>query len=216
MVSAGEMQHCVTQSSAYPRRWLPIGWDMLPPASPLGYMLNRFLGWIESGSPELKKPCTESERGSMNKAKQKYFDRVYAESESVECACGCGTIIKNKDRFGRDKKFVSGHNGRIYSDKTQYKREWNHRNRKSRYEYKAKHLVAKKLELILSKGNKCEDCGYECDGTNGRAFDFHHRNPVEKELSLNANTLNKVSMRTIKKELLKCVLLCARCHRLRH
>jgi hypothetical protein len=151
-----------------------------------------------------------------NTIKQRYFDKIYANAKEIECSCGCGEIIKDKDRFGRDKCFINGHNGRKYDDPTQYKREWNHRNREKRHKYRNERITKLKLELIAIKGNKCEDCEYLCDGTNGRAFDFHHKNPSEKLFALNAVSLDRYSRKKILEELEKCKLLCARCHRLRH
>ena len=65
-----------------------------------------------------------------------------------------------------------------------------------------------KLEAIEYKGGKCQKCGYDkCYA----AFDFHHRDPNEKEFGW--NKLKKRSKETIFKELDKCDLLCANCHR---
>lgn len=103
-------------------------------------------------------------------SKEKYFQKVYDSADDVECACGCGTLIKNKDRFGRNKKFVSGHNGRKYTDPSQYKREWNHRNQPSRYESKQLRGRRLKVKIVLLMGGKCEDCGIEYNGKNACIF----------------------------------------------
>lgn len=66
---------------------------------------------------------------TQKEIKQRYFDKVYAEAPLVECACGCGEQIKSKDRYGRDKRFVSGHNGRKYEDPKEYKRAYVKRKR---------------------------------------------------------------------------------------
>ena len=71
-----------------------------------------------------------------------------------------------------------------------------------------------KLQAIAYKGSKCSCCGISYDGTNGSIFDFHHLNPDEKEFSL-GNKSNP-SWETVKKEIDKCILLCANCHRLEH
>lgn len=64
----------------------------------------------------------------------------------------------------------------------------------------------KKL-LVEYKGGKCELCGYnKCIA----ALDFHHKNPLEKEISLTGNTF---SFERQKKEADKCMLVCANCHR---
>lgn len=149
--------------------------------------------------------------------KQRYFDKIYENATEVLCACGCGTTIKNKDKYGRDKKYVSGHNTeRKYEDPTQFKREWNHRNRHSRQVRKKERTTRLKEEAVIFKGGKCEDCGFLYDGTNARAFDFHHLDPETKEYSLNKTSLNNMSKEKRDIELSKAILLCATCHRLRH
>jgi hypothetical protein len=148
--------------------------------------------------------------------KQKYFDRVYLEAPVVECACGCGMLMKSKDKYGRDKKFISGHNRRKYEDPSQYKREWNHRNRESRYVEKTQRIHKLKAELILNAGGKCSCCGFDFDGECTAVFDFHHIDPSTKKFNLNNSALNKYSKARIKEEAAKCELLCANCHRIYH
>ncbi len=65
----------------------------------------------------------------------------------------------------------------------------------------------KKL-LIEYKGGRCERCGYNKDCPT--AYDFHHKNPKEKEFGLGKSNL---SLEAQKKEVDKCVLLCSNCHR---
>ena len=58
------------------------------------------------------------------------------------------------------------------------------------------------------KGGKCIKCGYsKCQ----RALSFHHVNPKEKDFDLSSKGLTR-SWERIKKEIDKCVLLCANCH----
>ena len=81
-------------------------------------------------------------------------------------------------------------------------------------EYKAKMKLRmrdrkrrQKRLMIEYKGGKCMRCGYDkCDG----ALDFHHRDPSQKELTLNGQSR---SLEALKPELDKCDLLCANCHR---
>ena len=59
------------------------------------------------------------------------------------------------------------------------------------------------------KGNKCEICGYnKCS----EALDFHHLDPQEKDFNLSNRNLI-LDWQVIKKELDKCQLVCANCHR---
>jgi len=58
------------------------------------------------------------------------------------------------------------------------------------------------------KGGSCIMCGYNrCQ----RALSFHHLNPKEKDFDLSSRGLTR-SWERIKKEIDKCVLLCANCH----
>jgi len=148
--------------------------------------------------------------------KKRYFDKTYQRANIIKCKCGCGRELKDKDKYGRNVFFINGHNNKKYQDTTQYKREWNHRNRKQRKEYISKFLNDFKSELVIKAGGKCMDCQYLFDGTNNRAFDFHHRNPDDKEICVNKGTMNRVSKEKIRREVTKCDILCARCHRLRH
>ncbi len=59
------------------------------------------------------------------------------------------------------------------------------------------------------KGGKCTICGYsKC----GAALEFHHTNPKKKDFGLSVRGLTR-SWTVIKKEIDKCVLVCANCHR---
>lgn len=60
------------------------------------------------------------------------------------------------------------------------------------------------------KGNKCSKCGYDkCPG----ALDFHHLE--NKEFNISNNGITN-SWAKVLKELDKCVILCANCHRELH
>ena len=62
------------------------------------------------------------------------------------------------------------------------------------------------------KGGKCEKCGYS---NYVGALDFHHKDPSQKEFGIARVKLRKFD-KNIKKELDKCLLLCANCHREEH
>lgn len=71
-----------------------------------------------------------------------------------------------------------------------------------------------KAEYILLKRGKCEICGFEYNGENAACFDFHHENPKEKEY--NPSIAIRLRKEKALKELEKCQLVCANCHRLIH
>lgn len=68
-----------------------------------------------------------------------------------------------------------------------------------------------KAAAIKLLGGKCSSCAWQ---GNQAALQFHHTNPKEKEFVI-GNVANK-SWDVIKKELKKCILLCANCHSIRH
>lgn len=119
------------------------------------------------------------------------------------------------DRYARPKKYVSGHNTpRKYDDPTQFKREWNHRNKSKRRKYKAEYHRSRKKKLVAIRGNKCEFCGYKYNGKNAAVFHFHH---LRGKKSFNiGNQLVNYAWKEILRELRKCVMLCANCHEMQH
>lgn len=70
-----------------------------------------------------------------------------------------------------------------------------------------------KKKAVDYKGGKCEKCNW-CGNISG--FDFHHSNPKEKDFEINGRVIASMKWDDIKKELDKCTLLCAICHRIEH
>lgn len=66
-----------------------------------------------------------------------------------------------------------------------------------------------RLRAISYLGGKCKKCGYNrCV----EALVFHHCNPAEKKFGLTAGIIRAHSWEEIKKEIMKCDLLCSICH----
>lgn len=153
---------------------------------------------------------------SNKEAKQRYFNKVYENATFVPCACGCGEIIKSKDRYGRNKYYVNGHNGRKHKAPTQYKKEWNIKNKEQKQAYKTIYGRKRKEQLIELKGGECVSCGIKYNGENSAIFDLHHRDKKEKSFVLNTSTLINYKWEKILTEAEKCDLMCSNCHRLYH
>jgi len=64
----------------------------------------------------------------------------------------------------------------------------------------------KKIELVDYKGGCCEKCGYN---KSFEALQFHHINPSEKDFTISGKSY---SVERLKKEVDKCILVCANCH----
>lgn len=108
------------------------------------------------------------------------------------CSYGCRNIY-----FSGDKNFA-WKGGREKSKE---------RNRESDKTRKIKY----KLRAIKILGGKCSECGYnDCIA----AFDFHHKNPLEKDYTI--KNISSCGWEKIEKEILKCILLCSNCHRKHH
>lgn len=71
-----------------------------------------------------------------------------------------------------------------------------------------------KEECVAYLGGKCFRC---CGEFHPHVFDFHHKDPTEKEFNLSLIMKVRYKMNDIiKKELDKCNLVCANCHRMIH
>ena len=82
------------------------------------------------------------------------------------------------------------------------------------YLIKAVYARRKKVRTlaVADKGGKCEQCGYDrCID----ALEFHHRDPALKDFSISSKGYTR-SWEKVVKELDKCVMLCANCHRELH
>lgn len=84
-------------------------------------------------------------------------------------------------------------------------------NRKRRQEMANSNNRKKKRELVESFGGKCHDCG---NSYNDCVYDFHHLDSSKKDV--NPSHAMKWGKERMMKELEKCIMLCANCHRMRH
>jgi transposase len=65
-----------------------------------------------------------------------------------------------------------------------------------------------KMTLVAEAGGACRLCGYS---TTMRALHFHHIDPADKRLEINARGAS-LSLDRLRAEAQKCVLLCSNCH----
>ena len=87
---------------------------------------------------------------------------------------------------------------------------------KDRSEYLIKAVYARRKKVramaVEYKGGRCENCGYDrCLD----ALEFHHKDPTQKDFSISSKGYTR-SWDRVKKELDKCTILCANCHRELH
>jgi len=87
---------------------------------------------------------------------------------------------------------------------------------KRKREERKRRQVKMQLELIEMLGGECRDCKKEANVDTMVCFDFHHINKEEKVAAVSDLLANSRPFKVIKEEAMKCVLLCACCHRLHH
>jgi hypothetical protein len=150
---------------------------------------------------------------------------VYRATQTKIC-CGCGgsfpakALVGNRVRSLYRRKFCLScspfgvHNTSRLPPGSLAPGELVEHRRKRRnaktYRYQKKKRVELKTELIAMRGGRCEQCGYSAATA---ALEFHHRDAGSKEFQI---SYGSVSRKRLWAEALKCDLLCANCHRLRH
>lgn len=67
-----------------------------------------------------------------------------------------------------------------------------------------------KQRIIKSMGGCCGVCNYNACSA---ALELHHLDPTKKEISLGSVRASPINWDSIVRELRKCVMLCANCHR---
>jgi hypothetical protein len=72
----------------------------------------------------------------------------------------------------------------------------------------------RKRRAVEYLGERCADCGYQTDFMT--VYAFHHREKSEKTQEISYLITANVGWEKLRKELDKCILLCANCHRIRH
>lgn len=130
--------------------------------------------------------------------------------EMVECV-SCGETKAINDFPLNNTQFVK--NGKTY--------QYSFRKRSCKKCKNSKQSILArsfKQECVDYKGGVCVDCGYN-NHSFLSVFDFHHKNPSEKEFSIAQYqrwSLKNGLPDKVRNELDKCDLLCANCHRIRH
>lgn len=69
-----------------------------------------------------------------------------------------------------------------------------------------------KLKAVSIKGNKCFCCNQSFPQS---VYDFHHLDPNKKDFGLGQKE-STIKWDIVKKEIDKCIMVCANCHRMIH
>ena len=79
----------------------------------------------------------------------------------------------------------------------------------------AKQLVRDKYQKWINDYKRKFGCHW-CGIKDERVLEFHHTNPKNKEFSIGHANYNHFGLDRIKKEIEKCAVICANCHRIIH
>jgi hypothetical protein len=124
----------------------------------------------------------------------------------------CTKCEKEKDESEYHKKRNGNLQPICKECKREYDKEWYKTNtrRRDNLNKRAKERIARNKKFIreykLSIG--CQKCGYK---KTYHALEFHHKDGDDKKY--NVSLMKTLSIETIKKEIEKCMVVCANCHR---
>jgi predicted HNH restriction endonuclease len=127
-------------------------------------------------------------------------------------------------KLNKSKRSIQHKAARIGLSRTSYKfnippkesrtvidKRYYEKHKKTRYKEKMERINNLKKELKIMLGGKCSRCGYDKSFC---ALDFHH-NQGDKEGNV-SRLIKDFSKQKALKEIRKCILLCANCHRELH
>lgn len=119
-------------------------------------------------------------------------------------------IVRESQRRRR-KEWDNGRRSEEYN-KSKERRKTNgyHDRRNKLVRQRARAL---KAECVVYKGGACKRCGIAADPC---IYDFHHRDPSQKDFPISFLSGRIKDLAEVKAELDKCDLLCANCHRIEH
>jgi hypothetical protein len=80
---------------------------------------------------------------------------------------------------------------------------------------KTKKSLQNKYRVLIDEYKENKGCS-ECGTKDYRVLEFHHKNGKEKEFSIGEVSTKGYGLKKIEKELEKCLVICANCHRILH
>jgi hypothetical protein len=122
----------------------------------------------------------------------------------------CQTI-KAIDDFAKNRSRKDGRQTCCRKCKQAYDRADYQRNKERAKNYNKQHR-RKNREFVARylADKQCEQCGF----SDSRALDFDHIDPQDKTKIIAKMIHDGTSIKTLKKEIVKCRILCANCHRI--
>lgn len=95
-------------------------------------------------------------------------------------------------------------------NKVYYKK--NYKAERERLEKRQKEQRQKLEQMLHEVKTKCG----RCDESRFAALDFHHKDPLTKEITVAEAFARNWTVERVKKEIDKCEVICSNCHRVEH
>ena len=168
-------------------------------------------------SEHAKRAISQSRKGKCLGEGHPNWNPNRHNTEQVECACGCGTLIPKYDKKGRPNKWIVGHQmkgkERVFTPEWQERLQkaaikrgeehrgsnhWNWKGGISRANHRRETLEYRKWRLKVYERDRwtCQDCGKHCGEKDIVA---HHRQSFEEYPELRYEVDNGIT-------------LCRKCH----
>lgn len=127
--------------------------------------------------------------------------------------CSKCCLEKSTVEFFSNKKRTSGFDCYCKDCRREYSKK-HYGMQKAYYKGKTNRNKEKIRQFVSTykQGKKCVRCGFD----NPIALDFHHRNPADKKFAISRACISGIGKDRLDKEIAKCDLLCANCHRIEH
>lgn len=117
---------------------------------------------------------------------------------------------KNPDKI---KEYDHRNRERHREKRNEYMKKWYQKNKRHIREYERNRRKSRKNYVDnLKKKNNCVICGY----SDYRALEYHHKDPNNKTLGIFRMVSTGYTVKRIKEEIKKCILVCSNCHRILH
>jgi hypothetical protein len=132
----------------------------------------------------------------------------------TKCCYRCKEI-KSVDDFNRSKKYKDGRQNWCKTCSAAYRKQWyTNPDNKNKNRLNTKKNRAKRVDLVkkLKTQIGCINCGESDECT----LDWHHLNNITKDSTISKLLGSGSNWEALVKELQKCVVLCANCHRKLH
>jgi len=127
--------------------------------------------------------------------------------------CSSCLMEKDEDAFSVNKNKSDGLNYICKDCHNRYVRQ-HYLDNRAKYIDKAKRRKKEAVKFLVECkiGKTCPYCGED----DPACFDFHHCDPNSKKFEICDGARRGLSIKTLKVEIEKCVMLCSNCHRKHH